>query len=584
MKLRSGRIVKLKRKEEEQKRSKAKEKRFASINNSNKKQIKQKKRPEKYVNATEIEQIIKNSLRLVVRMSSKRNLNELHGVNSQNSNNTTENQVSDSARGSVHTIDNDILAEALQAQLPDYSDDEERQQQNVQPQPNTNRKKMTELLARPSKLRLDGNVADNWKHFRRQLDIFMIASEYNNKSSEVKTAVVLNLIGQDAIDLFDTFDLNEEQKKDYDEVLKAFDVFCKPKTNELYERYIFNKRDQKDGESFDAFLMDIKRLARTCEYKETEEMMLRDRIVFGIFNGKLRTKLLETQNLTYAMAVDKCRADEATHGYATDMNKTTHIDELKRDGVRKNSQPTQQQQQQQQQNKQNKKVNNARRGQQQQQQQRQMKTQTNERYNRNQNNGSNGKIIENCTRCTFSHKINECPAYGKNCNKCSRPNHFSNACRERKVTTIATNYKEYRVNLDDEFAIDTLENDNDTRETDDAVVYPWIEKLFVNKIPVSFKIDSGAEIDVLPLSKLRQLNDRIELQRTDIKLRGFGGNRVQPIGMYTLPLRFNNVILRRQVAIVEFDQTQILGYYSAVKFGIIKKSKTKSLDSINEDL
>lgn len=595
MKLRSGKIKSI----EEVKRKKQVRKKKLSHDKVKQLQLKRRQITNKHVNSEEIKKIVENSSRIVVRinrMSSRKNLieqtnqphGELNSAVSENSDNTVANNNDTTDTGTpsrIQPIDSETVAQALRTPLPEYEERDEQtqqqQQQNVnQPPAHTRKKKMNELFDRPAKLRTDGNLAENWKNFRRQLDIFMIASELNAKTSEIKAAVVLNLVGQEAIELFDTFDLTDEQKKNYDEVLKAFETFCKPKTNELYERYMFNKRDQKEGESFDTFLMDIKRLARTCEYKDNEEMMLRDRIVFGIYNSKLRTKLLETQNLTYTTAVEKCRADEATHGYAKDMNRTTTIDVVNRDGNRKNTQPAQQQQKQNKQNKFNGKRN-------QQQQQRQNKnTQSNERNNRNQNNNNNNKMIENCSRCTFSHKINECPAYGKTCNKCSRPNHFSNACRERKVNTITTNenVKEYQVNLDDEFCIDTLENVYNACETDDAVVYPWIEKLLVNGKAVSFKVDSGAETDVLPLSKVKQLNDRIELQRSDIRLRGFGGNKIEPIGMCYLSLTYHNMTFRRQVAIVEFDVTPILGYYSSVKFGIIKSPKSKSLDSINKEL
>lgn len=399
--------------------------------------------------------------------------------NSENSNRTTNNNdddgEEDGARGGVDLqpnaqFDIQTIQQALTAPLPEYDERRERepqqqqtQQQQIQApahtQPANARRKMNDILARPAKLRTDGNVAENWKAFRRQLDIFMVASEYSVKSSEIRAAVLLNLIGQDAIDLFDTFALTADERKDYDKVLGAFDAFCKPKTNELFERYKFNKRDQKEGESFDSFLMDIRRLARTCGYKEKEEEMLRDRIVFGIHKSALRTKLLAKEGLTYANAVEKCKADEASHEHSNEMNRTASIDVLQRDNNHKNTQPTQQQQhqhqQQQQQNKHNKKRFNGR-------QQKQQKPQQASQNSGSKSNG-NSKTIENCRRCTYTHKINECPAYGKKCNRCSRPNHFSTACREKKVDSIAAsqsesdneNYKEYRVNFDDEFCIDT---------------------------------------------------------------------------------------------------------------------------------
>lgn len=564
----------------------------------------QRQQIQKVLKRAEIKKIIDESSKLRVklnRMDTRNTVNEKSiqprgVVNSENSNRTT-NSDNDDENDGARGLDSHTIQQALSAPLPEYDerDDSEQQQQQIQAQPlhtqaahtqPARTKKMSELLARPTKLRTEGNLAENWKQFRRQLDIFMIASEFSTKSHEIRIAVLLNIIGQDAIDLFDTFDLTDEQKQSYDEVLKSFDTFCKPKKNELYERYMFNKREQKEGESFDSFLMDIKRLARTCGYNDKEEEMLRDRIVFGIFKGKLRTKLLETQNLTYATAVEKCRSDEATNGFANDMNKAASVDEVRRDNNTQSAQQQkhQQQQQQQHQSKQNKGRSNG---------QRQQKQQHHQNSNASQNSGNknnnNSKSIENCRRCTYTHKINECPAYGKKCNRCSRLNHFSNACRERKMDTIAASEsenecKEYRVNFDDEFSIDTIVNDR--IETDDAVVYPWREKIDVNDKSVSFKIDSGAQIDVLPLGMLKQINNRRELLDTDIRLRGFGGNCVRPKGMCSLSLRYGNVTLIRKVAIVEHDTTPILGFYTCVAFGIIKlpKNKSRSVDTINNDL
>lgn len=589
MKLRSGSSVEIKSTKEDRRKKKSREKRFSSVILT-KNQINNRPDHRKCLNEIQISDIIENSRRLIVRMDRAQNLNaqaaETRGENSENSDSETN--------GGARTFDAQTIAAALAAPLPTLDDDDDNERetqqqqqphalpQNGQPQvqqQQIRRRKMAELLERPKPLKTDGNVAENWKRFRRQMDTFMTATELSTKSSEVRAAVVLNLVGQDAMDVFDSLGLTNEQKKDYDEVLKAFDDFCKPKKNELYERYVFNKRDQKEGESFDTYLMDLRCLVRTCGYGVNEETMLRDRIVFGIFDDKLRKKLLETQNLTYANTVEKCRADEATCSYAKDMKKAASIDEIKRDSGRKNTQ--QQQSQQQHQNKQhNRNQNN--RGQQ--QWQRQPKNaQSNERQNQNKN-ANNNKVIENCTRCTRTHRIKECPAYGKMCNKCSGPNHFSSACRVRKVNTVAMNDREFRVNLSQEFNIDSIEQVNDRNESDDDVTYPWVERMQINGTTVPFKVDSGAEIDVLPLSKLKQINNRIKLHRTDIKLRGFDGNKTTPIGMCLLAFEYDNMTFKRYVAIVDSNVTPILGLYSAVKFGIITIKNKKSVDTIGKEI
>lgn len=50
------------------------------------------------------------------------------------------------------------------------------------------------------------------------------------------------------------------------------------------------------------------------------------------------------------------------------------------------------------------------------------------------------KVIVNCTKCGKNHKLNECPAFGKICAKCSKKNHFAVVCKsngKKKINKIA---------------------------------------------------------------------------------------------------------------------------------------------------
>lgn len=146
--------------------------------------------------------------------------------------------------------------------------------------------KMSDHLRTVDKLKLDGNISENWRRFRRNFDIFMTASGISGKGETVKINTFLNAIGEEAVELFDTFTLTEAQKQSYDEILKVFAEFCQPKKNQIYERFMFYQRHQKDGEPFDMFLMDLKRLVKTCEFENKEQEMLRDQIVMGVYDKK----------------------------------------------------------------------------------------------------------------------------------------------------------------------------------------------------------------------------------------------------------------------------------------------------------
>lgn len=114
-------------------------------------------------------------------------------------------------------------------------------------------RKMSEFIRRPDPLKIDGNLAENWRRFRRSFDIYLSAAELIDKSNVTKVNVLLNVIGDEAVEVFDTLQLNDLQRINYNAVITAFDTFCAPRKNTVYERFTFYQRKQKDSEPFDIY-------------------------------------------------------------------------------------------------------------------------------------------------------------------------------------------------------------------------------------------------------------------------------------------------------------------------------------------
>ena len=67
----------------------------------------------------------------------------------------------------------------------------------------------------------------------------------------MRVAHFLNVIGKEGQDIFETLTLSETDCNNISKVLKEFETRCAPVTNVIYERYVFNKRTQEQGESLD---------------------------------------------------------------------------------------------------------------------------------------------------------------------------------------------------------------------------------------------------------------------------------------------------------------------------------------------
>src|SRR3984885_5939182 len=88
---------------------------------------------------------------------------------------------------------------------------------------------------------------------------------------------------------------------------------CKGEVEEVnvcLERCNFNRRMQRKGETFDAYLSDLRTLIRSCEYGQQRDSILCDRIVFGIRDDATRRRLLNTRKLTLNYAVEICKTNE----------------------------------------------------------------------------------------------------------------------------------------------------------------------------------------------------------------------------------------------------------------------------------
>ncbi len=95
------------------------------------------------------------------------------------------------------------------------------------------------------------------------------------------------------MEVYNKFNFEEEaDNKKLDKVLEKFDAHCLSKKNETNERYVSRTRKQHEGEAFDRFLTYLKIKAKTYNFNELRDSMIRDQIVFGICDKKVRERLL----------------------------------------------------------------------------------------------------------------------------------------------------------------------------------------------------------------------------------------------------------------------------------------------------
>jgi hypothetical protein len=101
-------------------------------------------------------------------------------------------------------------------------------------------------------------------------------------------------------------------------------------------------------------------------------------------------------------------------------------------------------------------------------------------------------------------------------------NHWASHCPTNKANNlheIETNDSEL---IQDEFFVEELGSQDSENE--------WIIPMEVNDTTVSFKLDTGAQVNILPVDQYKRLKHRPQLQKTDMKIRGYTGAKIPIIG------------------------------------------------------
>ena len=434
--------------------------------------------------------------------------------------------------------------------------------------------------------------------FRKWLGDFeeYVLAAYGTVDNARKKAILKQMVGDELKKYIDT--LEENVTGDYTVLTTHLKEKFQHKQNETIERHIFNNMTQNDGELIDSFVIRLRQQAAKCNYlipsvtrtfpvpnqpdqnidvpiqfTDITDDLIRDRVVCGILNQNVRTRLLRDKELTLESAISHVRAQELAEerNKALDGN-PAQVDsvkdrkrKLKRSSLNKDSRE-------------------------------------NDRQNP-QNSYSSKKVKtqkhDECGSCGYQHKPGHknCPARGQTCNKCGGPNHFGKVCRSKRKVNVVSDRNE------------TSESDSDVHSEDDynelclgsltvgtvsmgslAVeaicsrkFKSWRETAFLNNHPVRCKVDTGAECNVVSQSVLNEINPKMKLQQAKNTLNGYGGANIPILGSVTLSCKLNGIQSDELFFVVPMNSSTVIGLDLCIKHNLVNPKK-KSISEIMEEI
>ena len=409
----------------------------------------------------------------------------------------------------------------------------------------------------PQQLDLHGsNPAEAWKRWKQRFELFMLAKEAHKKDDKIKIAMLLSAIGEDGLQRFNYFTWRTEgddpEKKDkYDHVMNKFDKEFAGMKRVVFSRFQFWDYCRPEGQTFDEYLVELRRRADKCEFLESDNM-IRDKIIFSLTDKALQEKLLAEENVTLSNTIDMCRSKEVTKKEMQSMTKQKYEGDKQIHFLKKGkSKPMTRQ-----------KVGQS-------------------KYSPVEGaTGYSGREKKSCKRCGKTHGYKECPAWGRRCNRCQGMNHFGNMCRSKTVPPAknkTVNELNYDTSSSDEYFVGTIDVSsvrmkNEINDTDDSNA--WFSVINVEGSCVKMKLDTGAATNIMPLKTFKKLNPSSSLQKSSANLRAYGGHVVEHVGKCMLECTSGDKTDQFEFYVVDAKAPPILGLKACCSLGLIQKATT----------
>ena len=381
------------------------------------------------------------------------------------------------------------------------------------------------------------NLPEKWRKWKHTAELYLSLA-MPNKSEKEKCQAFLYIIGQQGRDIYETLNFSEDEKFKLEPMFEKFERYCKPKQNVSVERYKFNTLAQGTS-TIDQYITNLRLIAKNCNYGDLEDEFLRDRIVCGVTSEVMRERLLREEELTLTKALKICRAVEEAKKHVKLMGEEPAVHEV---------------------NTRRKGKGNQRR-----------KSSKSSQAGSTKPDTKESQEFTACGKCARKHAPRQCPAYGQECHQCGKRNHFSKCCRSGSKGIHSLSQGKSEVSSDEPMFIGAVDKESHNTEIQENECYTTLD---VHGLNIRFKLDTGAQTNILPLTVFNQIPNT-QLEKPSTTLTSYTGNKLAAIGECKLKCKG----LDLEFFIVDTNKPPLLGFKACQDLNLIKVVMNVNNDS-----
>lgn len=380
------------------------------------------------------------------------------------------------------------------------------------------------------------NPSEAWRHWREDFEDYIQALKYSEEPETTKTALFRHMCGEELKKQYRSFDLKpaaESTEVTLKQILDEFDKYFLDYQNEIFASFKFLEIKQEKGEKFTEYYSRLRSAVVECNYGQAMERMLRDKIIQGLSDKALQERLIrETSRKakTVQDIISECKSAEHSKAQATEMNNENKLSVA---AVKKNKQ----------------------------------------RAVAKPSRMTNIAVRDkDCNHCGRKHEPRKCPAYGTVCRKCDGKNHWAKVCRSkvhkpntRRVSALERQDEDSdtdSVYLGELKTVDSLDTEKST---------VWLQKILVNNNEILFKLDTGAQVNILPKSELTKWSNKPVIKKCKQPVLDYSDNEVPILGECLVSCETDKIKKKVKFLITTLDACPILGLQACQCLGLIKR-------------